>query len=67
MASVMIYNMAGELVRKLKGSLESGGMSWELKTSRGAGVSPGLYTAVLEARNTAGYPDVKTEKLALIY
>jgi flagellar hook assembly protein FlgD len=66
-ASVLIYNIAGELVRRLKGSLAAGSISWDLKTSRGATVSPGLYTAVLEGRNTAGYADIKTEKLAIIY
>jgi hypothetical protein len=66
MASVFIYNLAGELVRRLKGSLQAGSISWDLKTGRGAAVSSGLYTAVLEGRNANGYADIKTEKLVLI-
>jgi flagellar hook assembly protein FlgD len=65
-AYVRVYNVAGELVASLKGDLAGAtGITWNLKQGKVYNVSRGVYIAVLEAKNTAGYLDRVKEKMAI--
>jgi flagellar hook assembly protein FlgD len=64
--TVYIYNIAGDLVRKIEGSLETKSIKWDLKTSTGTKVSTGNYIIVVNAKSKEGYLDRKVEKLTLI-
>jgi hypothetical protein len=68
-AVIRIYNVAGELVKELKGDLAAGGstgISWDLKTNGGNILSTGFYAVMLEGKSLTGYIDRKTAKLAII-
>jgi len=64
---VSVYNVAGELVRKLEGSLASpAGISWDCTASNGKMAGSGLYVAVVRAIKQDGALEVKTLKLVII-
>jgi hypothetical protein len=64
---VYIYNVAGELVRKLEGSLaSSSGIAWDITVSNGKMAGSGLYVMVVRAIKKDGAMEVKTLKLAII-
>ncbi len=64
--SIYIYNIAGELVRKIEGRLEAGGIEWDLKTGSGAVVSQGNYIMVIEGISKGGYVNRAKAKAAII-
>jgi hypothetical protein len=65
-AYVKIYNLAGELVKTLKGKIEdAGGLTWDTYITPFQRAGTGLYICVLETRNSAGYINRQTAKLAL--
>jgi hypothetical protein len=63
--TIRIYNVAGELVRKLEGQLGDGHIAWDLKTQNKSYASRGIYIAVMEAKNKEGYKDSKIIKFAI--
>ncbi len=63
---VYIYNIAGELVRKIEGRLEEGYIEWDLKIGSGAVVSHGNYIMVIEGISKSGYINRVKAKTAII-
>ncbi len=63
---IKIYNLAGELIRKLHTTLESGKAEWDLKTSTGQMVVSGLYIIVVEGKKITGEREIKSIKLTII-
>lgn len=65
---ISIYNMAGELVKKLQGSLNApAGIKWDLTVlTAGNMASSGLYIAVIRAENSQGTKEVKKIKIIVI-
>jgi flagellar hook assembly protein FlgD len=64
--TVKIYNVAGELVRRLEGDLTAGSLQWDMKTDNGKYVSRGIYICVIEGKNSEGYRDKKLLKVGII-
>jgi flagellar hook assembly protein FlgD len=62
---IRIYNVAGELIRRIEGKLSAGSIEWDLKTEKKHYASRGIYIAVMEAKNAEGYKDRKIIKLAI--
>lgn len=63
---IMIYNVAGEMVKAMTTTLEAGQAEWDLSASHGGGVSSGVYVILLEARSITGFAQVKKVKFAVI-
>ena len=63
--SIRIYNVAGELIRKLEGDLGAGNILWDLKTEERRLASRGIYIAVMDAKNNEGYKDSRIIKFAI--
>lgn len=63
--SIRIYNVAGEIVRRLEGNLTDGKINWDLKTEEKHYASRGIYIAVMDAKNREGYKDKKIIKFAI--
>lgn len=64
-AYVHIYNIRGELVRRLKAPLGAGLVRWDLKSTGGHNASTGVYVVVLEAKNSNGHLNRKKQKFSL--
>jgi flagellar hook assembly protein FlgD len=65
--NVSIYNTAGELVKKLEGSLASAaGIVWDCTALKGGAASSGLYVAVVRAVKEDGSGEVKILKIVII-
>ena len=64
--SVTVYNMAGEKVRTINATLESGSVLWDVKSGENSRIAAGYYVAVFESKSTTGHLDRKTAKLAII-
>ncbi len=62
-----IYNEAGELVRGLEGTIQSGSMQWNLKTATDKPVSVGVYVAVVRAIKDTGEIKMETLKFSVLY
>jgi flagellar hook assembly protein FlgD len=64
---IRIYNIAGELVYKTEGDLANNvtGITWDMKIDRNSHLSRGIYTCVLEAKNSTGYVERKMQKMAV--
>jgi flagellar hook assembly protein FlgD len=52
--TISIYNIYGELIRNINAALESGAVSWDVKTAGGNQASNGLYIAVLQGISESG-------------
>jgi flagellar hook assembly protein FlgD len=65
--TIRVYNVAGELVHKMEGDLanNTAGITWDLKIGSSLHVSRGIYTCVLEAKNSTGYVERKMQKMAV--
>ncbi|MBP7793270.1 MAG: hypothetical protein KA120_09465 [Candidatus Goldbacteria bacterium] len=63
--TIRIYNVAGELIKRLEGYLAAGAINWDLKTEDGNDATRGIYIAVMEAKNSEGYKDRKIIKFAI--
>ena len=63
---IRVYNVAGEIVKEIKTTLQAGAATWDLKEGMEGHVSRGFYIAVINATNAQGYMDTKTTKLAVI-
>jgi flagellar hook assembly protein FlgD len=50
---VMIYNMAGDLVRVIREDMDRGEIGWDMKTSTGQSVSTGVYVGIVEGIDKA--------------
>jgi hypothetical protein len=61
-----IYNAAGELVRKLKGSLQAQEIIFDGRTESGLTLSRGIYVAVLDLYNTEGKSQVLSARFAIL-
>jgi len=64
--TVKIYNVAGELVRRMDGDLNLKPMTWDLKEQNGQEVSSGLFIIVLQAKVKDGRRETIATKLAVI-
>jgi hypothetical protein len=65
-AVLKIYNVAGELVKTLRARLEDpAGIAWDTYVKTGERAGRGIYVCVLETRNSGGYINRKTERLAI--
>lgn len=67
-ALIRVYNVAGELVWRMKGDLANNvaGITWDLKKGgTKTHLARGVYYCVLESKNDTGYLDRKTAKLAI--
>ena len=64
-SKIQIFTSAGNHVRTLESgsSLESGSMSWDLRTKEGLDVAFGIYFYIVEAQGTS---EKKTGKIAII-
>jgi flagellar hook assembly protein FlgD len=65
-ARIMILNVAGGLVRELKGPLGGGVIAWDTKNGAGKAVSNGVYVIIVEGHSAAGYLDRKVQKMAVL-
>ncbi|MCX7698468.1 MAG: T9SS type A sorting domain-containing protein, partial [Candidatus Goldbacteria bacterium] len=63
---IKIYNVAGELIKQIRGNLADKKIKWNLKTDSGDSVASGLYIVVLEAKKTTGEKEIKTTKFSVI-
>jgi len=64
--TIKIYNMAGELVRRIEGNLAVKPVKWDLRTTGGQDACSGLYVAVLYAKAKDGRRDIASVKISLI-
>jgi len=63
---VRIYNMAGEIVKKLESGMQAGSVVWDLTTEAGEKASSGFYVAVITGMRDTGEFEFKKIKLAVI-
>ena len=63
---VYIYNMAGELIRKIETDLLSSSVDWDLKTLSGKNISSGIYIVVLQANKVSGETSRETLKFTIV-
>ena len=64
--NVTVYTIAGEKVRSFNAALQSGSLTWDLKTNDNSLVGNGYYVVVYESQNTSGRLDRKTLKMAIL-
>ncbi len=64
--NIYVYNLSGELIRKITGKLEDKKFIWDLKTADGKTVSPGNYISVIYAKNLYGYSNKEVIKFSII-
>jgi flagellar hook assembly protein FlgD len=64
--TVRIYNVAGELVRKLEGDLNAKPMTWDLREQNGQAVSSGLFIIVMQAKADDGRRETAVTKFVVI-
>jgi len=64
--TIKIYNVAGELVKLIRGNLNVKVLNWDLKTDKGERVSGGLYIVVFEAIKISGEKEQKIKKFSII-
>ncbi len=63
---IKIYNVAGELVKIIRGDLNAKALNWNLKTDSGESISSGLYITVFDAKKTSGEKERKIKKFSII-
>jgi flagellar hook assembly protein FlgD len=63
--TIRVYNIAGDLAKEIKSTIQAGSYSWNLLTSANNLISRGLYVAVLYSKNDQGYTQIKTVKFAV--
>lgn len=59
-----IYNMAGELVKKVKGRLNPNSLSWDMRSTGNHEISSGTYIVVMRGVRDNG--DFETKKIKLV-
>jgi flagellar hook assembly protein FlgD len=64
--TIKIYNVAGELVRRLEGDLSVKPMAWDLKEQNGADVSSGIFVVVMQANADDGRRETAVTKFVVI-
>jgi flagellar hook assembly protein FlgD len=64
--SAKIYNIAGELIVKLNGNIETGNLEWDLRTHSGAKVSGGYYIIFIEAQSKDGKYEKTVTKFVIL-
>lgn len=64
--TVKIYNVAGELIKQIRGDLDAKVLNWDLKTDKGEKISGGLYITVFEARKISGEKEKEIKKFSII-
>jgi len=63
---IRIYNINGDLVRKIRTDLDKGIAEWDLKTSAGTMVSNGVYVIIIEGKKETGEREIKKLKFSII-
>ncbi len=63
---IRVYNISGELIRKVDGDLSKGKIEWDLKTSTGQMVASGLYIIIVEGKKINGEKEIQKIKLTII-
>lgn len=63
---ISIWNLKGELVRKLNSRVEAGFINWDVNSTGGGSAAAGVYVVKIKARNQSGQTQVKTVKLAIL-
>ena len=66
MLEVSIYNIKGELVRKIKSRIEQGFVRWDVNTGDGGSAAAGVYVVKVYAVNEDGRAQIKTVKMAIL-
>ncbi len=64
--NVKIYNIKGEMIRKIDSDLETGFLLWDMKTSSGAQVASGIYIVIVEGKLENGEREIKKAKLTIV-
>lgn len=63
---VSIYNIKGELVRKLRTRIEQGFVRWDVNTQDGGSAAAGVYVVKVSAVNAEGRVQIETVKMAIL-
>jgi len=64
--NVTVYNMAGEKVRTLNATLESGSVVWDVKSADNSRISTGYYVVIFESKNSTGHFYRNIAKMAIL-
>jgi flagellar hook assembly protein FlgD len=64
--TIRIYNVAGELVRRLDGDLNVKPIAWDLKEQNGTSVSSGLFIIVMQAKADDGRRETAMTKFTVL-
>jgi len=64
--NIKIYNIAGELIKKISGKKEKGSVSWNITTPEGKKVTSGIYLVIIEGKDTQGRVKIIDKKLVII-
>lgn len=64
-AFVYIYNIKGELIRRLTAPLGAGLVRWDLTSTGGYNVTTGVYLVVVETKNETGQINRKKQKFSI--
>jgi hypothetical protein len=66
-AYIRVYNVAGELVKQIRTTLEAGSAFWNLRAEATLEhMSRGIYVVVINTKNEQGYTDMKMQKLVIV-
>lgn len=63
---ISIWNLKGELVRKIHTRIEAGSINWDVNSTSGGSAASGVYVVKVKAINEAGQAQIKTVKLAIL-
>ncbi len=63
--TIYIYNLAGDLVKKIASSKEEGKAEWDGRTKSGEKAASGVYAVVIRADGQEGYAEKKMVKVVL--
>lgn len=64
--TIDIYNMAGELIRRIKGKLSPKTLDWNMRTTGNEKISSGTYIAVIRGVRNDGNSEIKKAKIVII-
>jgi hypothetical protein len=62
---IRMYNIAGELVKEARTTIQAGSYTWNLRALTNEHMSRGVYICVLYAKNSQGYTETKVTKFAI--
>jgi len=63
---IMVYNMAGELVKTIEEDIAAENASWDLTNNYGDRVSSGFYVVIFKAVNSDGHMNTARNKFAVM-